>query len=185
MTKNYPWLKRQSKTLKTFSKRWDENISFFKTIPEVKTFLKEERDIYKKLFEKLEKCGRLKLKDIPEKWRHTFLLELSESKMYELVIEDQDIGMDKKYHWLASTYQLKNSLTNNYQATFPERDFSIEQISSVIKPEVSINKWRELRFQDSSFHSLGKIRKIIISPKRYIEFSMKGRILLNELNKII
>ena len=100
LTTNYPWLKKQTKTLKTFSKRWDENISFFKTIPKIKNFLKEEKYLYKKLFEKLEKNGRLVIKDIPTKWRHTFLLELSESKMYELVIEDQDIGMDEKYYWL-------------------------------------------------------------------------------------
>ena len=109
------------------------------------------------------------------------MLELSESKMYELVIEDQDIGMDEKYYWLASTYQIKS----NYLATFPERNFSMEQISSVIKPEVAIIKWRELRFLNSSFRSFGKIRKIIISPKKYIEFSVKGRVLLDELNKIL
>ncbi|MDC0253728.1 hypothetical protein OAK75_02445 [Bacteriovoracales bacterium] len=183
LTKNYPWLKKQKKTLKTFSKRWDESISFFKTIPELKTFLQEEKDLYKKIFENLEKNGRVEIKDIPIKWRHTFLLELSESKKYELVIEDQDIGMDKKYFWLASTYQLKNSLKNNYQANFPEREFSIEQISSIIKTDPSLNKWRELRFQDSSFYSFGKIRKIIISPKKSIEFSIKGRVLLDELNK--
>ena len=108
-----------------------------------------------------------------------------ESKKYELVIEDQDIGMNKKYFWLASTYQLKNSLKNNYQATFPERSFSIEQISSIIKADASLNKWRELRFQDGPFYSFGKIRKIIISPKKSIEFSIKGRVLLDELNKTL
>ncbi len=185
LRKDYPWLITEPFKLKTFSKRWDQNITFFKPLPvsQMKTYIKEEKNLFQIFFEILKKKQTLLLQDIPQYWRHPFLLHLAKSKDFELVIKDKDVGRPTEYCWLASTFQLDNTLEGEkYQAMFPERVFSMKQIESIIKPGPDWDDWRKLRFKNENLGSFGEVRKIVISPQKMIEFSKKGRIPLEDLN---
>ena len=109
------------------------------------------------------------------------MLHLAKSKDFELVIKDKDIGGPTEYCWLASTFLLGKTLEGEkYQAMFPEREFSMEQIESIIKPGPNWHEWRELRFKNTNLGSFGEVRKIVISPQKMIEFSFQA-ICLNDL----
>jgi len=185
LRKDYPWLITEPFKLKTFSKRWNQNITFFKPLPlsQMKNYHKEEKDLFQHFFEILKKEYTLLLKDIPQPWRHPFLLHLAKSKDFELVIKDKDVGCPTKYCWLASTFELSKTLEGEkYQAMFPEREFSMGQIESIIRPGPNWHDWRKLRFKNTKLGSFGEVRKIVISPKKMIEFSLRGRIPLEDLN---
>ena len=185
LKKDNPWLTEEKQKLKSNSKRWSEDISFFKSlkVEKMQSLQKEEDLLFQKLLSTLSDVGVLSMNQVPLKWRHLFLNKLSSSKDFELIVEDQDVGSKNPHHYMASTYLLQNALyKHRYQTRFPEREFEPQKIVSVIKPAKKWDTWRKARFQKKRISSLGEVRKLIISPKPQVEFSMKGRIALDQLH---
>ncbi len=184
LKKDNPWLTEKDKKLKSNSKRWSEDISFFKSLSlEEMKFIQEEEDyLFQKLLSTLKEVGVLSMSQVPLKWRHLFLNKLSTSKEFELIVEDQDVGSKSSHHYMASTYLLQNALyKHRYQTRFPEREFEPQKIISIVKPSEKWDSWRKARFQNKKISTLGEVRKLIISPKPQVEFSMKGRVALDLL----
>ena len=185
LKKDNPWLIEEKDKLKSNSKRWSEDISFFKSlkVEKMQSLQKEEDLLFQKLLSTLSDVGVISMNQVPLKWRHLFLNKLSSSKDFELIVEDQDVGSENPHHYMASTYLLQNSLyKHRYQTRFPEREFEPQKIVSVIKPAKKWDAWRKARFQKKRISSLGEVRKLIISPRPQVEFSMKGRIALDQLH---
>lgn len=185
LKKDNPWLTEEKDKLKSNSKRWSEDISFFKSlkVEKMQSLQKEEDLLFQKLLSTLSDVGVISMNQVPLKWRHLFLNKLSSSKDFELIVEDQDVGSETPHHYMASTYLLQNALyKHRYQTRFPEREFEPQKIVSVIKPAKKWDAWRKARFQKKRISSLGEVRKLIISPKPQVEFSMKGRIALDQLH---
>ena len=185
LKKDNPWLTEEEQKLKSNSKRWSEDISFFKSlkVEKMQSLQKEEDLLFEKLLSTLRDVGVISMNQVPLKWRHLFLNKLSSSKDFELIVEDQDVGSKNPHHYMASTYLLQNALyKHRYQTRFPEREFEPQKIVSVIKPAKQWDTWRKARFQKKRISSLGEVRKLIISPRPQVEFSMKGRISLDKLS---
>lgn len=178
-----PWLIKCDNISSASLRHHSEIIVYRSILPEqMSYFVKDEQELLHDLFHRLDQKGSFIFKNIREKQQVLSTLAL-EDDSWDLIIEDQDVG-GKPYFWSGSSKDLGLSIKRGYyHLNYPPREIPFQKIKGLLSLPPAFKVWQKARLEDKEIDNVGKVRKIILTPKPQIEFSQRGRLPLKNLKE--